>query len=90
MVEPPVVHKGPTEMMCVMVKFELLNWFRSSPKAAEVFNNVVQSSRKNNMPAELEDEIIDELALWAHAPKKTPREGVNYILHVCILPSSLC
>jgi hypothetical protein len=61
MVEPPVEHKGPTEMMCVMVKFELLNWLQSSPKAAKVFDNIVQSPWKNNMPAELEDETIDEL-----------------------------
>jgi hypothetical protein len=61
MVDPPVEHNGPTEMLCVMMKFEFLNWIQSSPKASKVFNQSVQSPVRYDMSMELEDETISEL-----------------------------
>jgi hypothetical protein len=61
MVEPPIEHNGPTEMLCVLMKFEVLGWLRSSPKAAKVFDNIVQDPTKSKISMDMEDETINEL-----------------------------
>lgn len=61
MVELPIEHNGPTEMLCVLIKFEVFNWVRSSPNAAKFFNNVIQAHLRDNSSMELEDEAINEL-----------------------------
>lgn len=61
MVEPTIEHSRPTEMICVLLKFEFLHWLRSSPKAAKVFDNSTQRPLKGNISTELEDEAINEL-----------------------------
>ncbi|KAH8895409.1 hypothetical protein GQ53DRAFT_715071 [Thozetella sp. PMI_491] len=64
MAELPVEHAGPTEMMCVLIKFEFLHWRRSSPRATKVFDNVVRcASRSGEACVRLEDEVIDELEI---------------------------
>jgi hypothetical protein len=62
MTEAPVEHNSPTEMLGVLLKFELSNWLRSSPKSANVFENILQgSSVRGEMSMELQDEAINEL-----------------------------
>ncbi|KAM0425984.1 hypothetical protein ACHAPT_008923 [Fusarium lateritium] len=61
MTELPVEHKGPTEMLCVLMKFEVTHWLRSSPKAAKFFENISQGSIKGRMSMDSEDEVINEL-----------------------------
>lgn len=61
MIEPPVEHNGPTEMLCVLMKFEISNWLRSSPKAAKVFGNILQGPTRGKISIEMENEAIDEL-----------------------------
>ncbi|KAI5459127.1 hypothetical protein BGZ63DRAFT_390329 [Mariannaea sp. PMI_226] len=61
MTEPPVEHSGPTEMMCVLIKFEVSNWLRSSPTAATVFENILREPIKDSPSTELEDKAINEI-----------------------------
>lgn len=61
MIEPPIEHNNPTEMLCVLVKFESFNWFRSSPTSAKVFENIVQGPVRGEISVELEDGVINEL-----------------------------
>ncbi|KAH8660371.1 hypothetical protein BX600DRAFT_513979 [Xylariales sp. PMI_506] len=56
MIGPPVEHTGPTEMLCVLIKFEVLQWLRTSVKAAKAFNSPAQI-----LAMELDDEAIGEL-----------------------------
>ena len=66
MSEPPVEQTGPTEMMCVLMKFELFNWLRSSPTVAKVFDNIHQGPDKANVSMQLKDEAIAELEGMYH------------------------
>ncbi|KAH6961983.1 hypothetical protein BKA56DRAFT_636976 [Ilyonectria sp. MPI-CAGE-AT-0026] len=61
MIESPVEHKGPTEMMCVLMKFEVPNWRRSSPTASKVFENLFRGHARTKISMELEDQAINEL-----------------------------
>ncbi|KKK25407.1 hypothetical protein P175DRAFT_0521416 [Aspergillus ochraceoroseus IBT 24754] len=61
MIECPIEHRGPTEMLFVLMKFELSNWLRSSLTAAEIFQNIIHGPVKHHMWPELEDRAIDEL-----------------------------
>jgi hypothetical protein len=47
----PVEHDGLTEMGCVTMKFEFLNWLGSSPKAVKFRENIMSGSliRGNNI-----------------------------------------
>ncbi|KAK6066700.1 fungal specific transcription factor [Seiridium cupressi] len=49
MVGPPIEHDGPTEMLCVLLKFEVFNWLRHSPKASKVFDNIIHGPARNKM-----------------------------------------
>jgi hypothetical protein len=61
MVESPIKHSGPTEMLCVLVKLEFLNWARSSPKAAKLIDDVVQGPSRGNISMQSEDEAMNEV-----------------------------
>lgn len=60
MTEAPMEHSGPTEMMFVLLKFEVSNWLRSSAAAAEVFEGIFRGPPKGRS-TELEDKAINEL-----------------------------
>lgn len=82
MVVAPVEHDGPTEMICVMMKFEFLNWLGSSPKAVKFCENIMSSSlvRHNNESTKLEDEAINELEAVLQG-KYTRDSDMNIPLH---------
>ncbi|KAK9797633.1 putative Zn(2)-C6 fungal-type domain-containing protein [Seiridium cardinale] len=63
MVDPPIEHDGPTEMLCVLLKFEVFNWLRHSLKASKVFDNIIHGPARNKMSVSLQDgkDAIDEL-----------------------------
>ncbi|KAF5970348.1 transcription factor [Fusarium coicis] len=61
MLEPPVQHTGPTEMLCVLMKFEVTQWLRSSLKAAKVFDCIVPGFGRPGESTKAEDEAISEL-----------------------------
>ncbi len=61
MIEPPCRAQRSTEMLCVLIKFEVSNWLRSSPTAAKVFENIVQGPARGKMSVSLEDEAINEI-----------------------------
>ncbi|KAL1878407.1 hypothetical protein Plec18167_004479 [Paecilomyces lecythidis] len=67
MVVAPVEHDGPTEMICVMMKFEFLNWLGSSPKAVRFREKIISGPpiRDSNISTKFEDEAINDLeAVW--------------------------
>lgn len=87
MVEPPIEHSGPTEMLCVLMKFEVSNWLRSSPTAAQVFENIIQGHVKGKrMSMELQDEAINEIEAiyqekyFRHWDKRVPLHGVTHAM----------
>jgi hypothetical protein len=59
MVAAPAEHTNPTEMICVLLKFELFNWLRFAPSVTKVFDNIITERSKTAMA--LKDEAIDEL-----------------------------
>ncbi|KAJ4251468.1 hypothetical protein NW762_011453 [Fusarium torreyae] len=63
MLEPPIEHTGPTEMVCVLMKFEVTLWLKSSPKAMKLFASIGPgpASLKGNMTTQGEDEALNEL-----------------------------
>ncbi|KAI0121110.1 hypothetical protein BJ170DRAFT_145692 [Xylariales sp. AK1849] len=63
MVDPPIEHNSPTEMLCVLLKLEVFNWLRSSLKAAKVFDNIIHGPAGGKMSVGLEDgkQAINEL-----------------------------
>lgn len=86
MIEPPIEHNGPTEMLCVLMKFEVSNWLRSSPTAAKVFGDIIQGPVKGKMSLELEDEAINELeAIYQEkflckTDKRIPLHGLTHAM----------
>ncbi|KAF4342473.1 transcription factor [Fusarium beomiforme] len=61
MLEPPVEHTGPTEMVCVLMKFEVTHWLRFSPKAAKVFECLAPGFGRPPGSTKAEDDALDEL-----------------------------
>ncbi|KAI1372459.1 hypothetical protein F4677DRAFT_263499 [Hypoxylon crocopeplum] len=63
MVEPPIEYDSPTEMLCVLLKFEVFKWLRTSPKAATVFENIIHGPMRGKLSVGVEDgeEAISEL-----------------------------
>ncbi|KAF7555491.1 hypothetical protein G7Z17_g2113 [Cylindrodendrum hubeiense] len=61
MTEAPIEHNNPTEMMCVLMKYEVSNWLRSSPRASQVFDNIIRGNMRGKRMVELQDEAINEL-----------------------------
>ncbi|KAI0112742.1 hypothetical protein F4776DRAFT_656784 [Hypoxylon sp. NC0597] len=63
MVEAPIEHVGPTEMLCILLKLEVFNWLRYSSKAARVYDTLVHGSAKGKASMGFEDakEAINQL-----------------------------
>ncbi|SPJ79180.1 uncharacterized protein FTOL_07571 [Fusarium torulosum] len=61
MLEPQVEYPGPTEMVCVLMKFEATKWLSSSPKAAKVFECMAPGFSKVRTSVKVENEVISEL-----------------------------
>lgn len=86
MTEPPIERSTPTEMLCVLAKFEVTNWLQSSPTAAKVFRNIVQGPVRGKMSMELEDAAINELEaifqekFFRILDKRIPLHGVTYAM----------
>ncbi|KPM42801.1 hypothetical protein AK830_g3739 [Neonectria ditissima] len=57
----PVEHNNPTEMMCVLTKFAVTGWLRTSPTAAIIFENIFQGPARGKLSFEREDEAVNEL-----------------------------
>ncbi|KAL4732008.1 hypothetical protein ACLX1H_001011 [Fusarium chlamydosporum] len=61
MLEPPVEYAGPTEMCCVLMKFEVTSWIKSSPRAAKIFESMGPGFSKGNTSAKIEYDAVNEL-----------------------------
>ncbi|KAH7184734.1 uncharacterized protein B0J16DRAFT_286167 [Fusarium flagelliforme] len=61
MLEPPIQHNGPTEMIIVLIKFEVTSWVKSSPRAAKVFESMAPGFWKGKTPTNLGFEAVNEL-----------------------------
>ncbi|KAI1412342.1 hypothetical protein F5Y13DRAFT_199975 [Hypoxylon sp. FL1857] len=63
MVEAPIEHGRPTEMLCILLKLEVFNWLRSSSKAPRIFDSIIHGPARGKMSTSLEDakEAINEL-----------------------------
>ncbi|KAK2745078.1 C6 transcription factor [Colletotrichum kahawae] len=61
MTEPPIEHSRSTEMMCVLMKYEVFNWIRSTPAASLVFEHIAQSRAKDKTMIEVETKAINEI-----------------------------
>ncbi|KAI1139875.1 hypothetical protein F5Y05DRAFT_334812 [Hypoxylon sp. FL0543] len=63
MVEAPIEHDGPTEMLCVLLKLEVFGWQRSSAKAPRIFDNIIHGPARGKMSMGRDDakEAINEL-----------------------------
>ena len=84
MIEPPIEHNSPTEMLCLLMKFEVFNWLRSSPTAAKIFENIFHGPVRGEMSMKLEDEAINELEaiyqekFFRNCDKRIPLHGVTH------------
>ncbi|KAG5659594.1 hypothetical protein KAF25_002153 [Fusarium avenaceum] len=61
MLEPQVEYQGPTEMLCVLMKFATTKWLGSSPKAIKVFECMAPGFSKSQVSMKVENEVISEL-----------------------------
>ncbi|KAM0342568.1 hypothetical protein ACHAPU_009421 [Fusarium lateritium] len=62
MLEPAVQHTGPTEMVCVLMKYEVTQWLRTSPKAAQAFEDSTHGFSKGSKTSmKVQDEALTEL-----------------------------
>ncbi|KAF4933942.1 Aurofusarin cluster transcription factor aurR2 [Colletotrichum fructicola] len=61
MTEAPIEHSRPTEMMCVLMKYEVFNWIRSTPAASLVFEHIAQSRARDKNMMEVESKAINEI-----------------------------
>jgi hypothetical protein len=86
MIEPPVEHTSPTEMICVLRKFELFNWLRFAPTVTKVFDDITQGPDRDKMAMALIDEAINELEgmYWEKylrkSDKKVPLHGLTHAM----------
>ncbi|KAK2002729.1 hypothetical protein LX36DRAFT_626250 [Colletotrichum falcatum] len=62
----PAEHTGPTEMSCVLMKFEVTNWVRSSARAAAIVDLCTPGTARGAKQTGLEDKAIDELEARYH------------------------
>ncbi|CAK7237365.1 hypothetical protein SCUCBS95973_009934 [Sporothrix curviconia] len=81
MTEVPVVssHK-PTEMLCVLVKYEFSNWVRASPSITQTFEMIVRSGAMGSPPAE--GERAEAAAAKEEHIKKREEDAVQRIERV--------
>lgn len=61
MINPPIEHRGPTEMICVLIKFEVTNWLRSSSTGVKLVESITEGHTKGPTALHLEDMAISEL-----------------------------
>ncbi|VUC29234.1 unnamed protein product [Clonostachys rosea] len=61
MTEPPTEHVGPTEMTCVLIKFQIFQWLRHSTASLRVFEGISHTPEKSKRALEMEDVLIDKL-----------------------------
>ncbi|KAJ4127793.1 hypothetical protein NW768_008068 [Fusarium equiseti] len=61
MLEPPIQHNGPTEMIIVLMKFEVTSWIKSSPRAAKVFESITPGFLKGKTSTKTGYEAVNEL-----------------------------
>lgn len=61
MTEPPAIYDGPTDMMCVLMKFEVSRWIRMSPAASKILPRIMANYSKHNISTQSADDAIDEL-----------------------------
>ncbi|OBS25099.1 hypothetical protein FPOA_05634 [Fusarium poae] len=61
MLEPITKYTGPTEMTCVLMKYEVTSWIQSSPRAAKVFEGMAPGFTKPRTSTKIEYEAINEL-----------------------------
>lgn len=61
MVEPPVEHSGPTEMICALMRFQVIKWVRSSSAGAVLFERIRRGPVPGRAPLDAEDEAIGAL-----------------------------
>ncbi|KAF9871859.1 C6 transcription factor [Colletotrichum karsti] len=91
MTEAPSEHSGPTEMMCVLMKYEVFNWIRSSPAAAQVFEHIAQSRLRDKTAIEVESNAINEIeAIYntkylQHMDKRIPLHAQTYSMANLVL-----
>jgi hypothetical protein len=82
MAEAPAEHNGPTEMLCVLLKFQVFDWLRSSPTAAKMFDAVIHGPVKGKRSVELADEVINEIEaiyrerFFRNCDKRIPLHGL--------------
>ena len=61
MKEPPVEHKGPTEMLYPLMKFEPTIWIRSSPLGAKLFETMRKGPARDRTSMAVEEEAVNEM-----------------------------
>ncbi|KAL6916376.1 hypothetical protein FSST1_007871 [Fusarium sambucinum] len=61
MLEPTTEYTGPTEMTCVLMKYEVTSWIQSSPRAAKVFEGMAPGFTKPRTSTKIEYEAVNEL-----------------------------
>ncbi|VTO92923.1 unnamed protein product [Fusarium graminearum] len=61
MLEPSTEYTGPTEMTCVLMKFEVTSWIKSSTRAAKIFESTAPGFSKAKTTIKMEYEAINEL-----------------------------
>ncbi|KAK1622809.1 fungal-specific transcription factor [Colletotrichum phormii] len=66
MTELPPEHPGATEMLCVLMKYEIFNIIRSSTTAVKVFDVIIHGPRKDKPPSKLEDDAINHIEAMYH------------------------
>ncbi|KAK6368207.1 hypothetical protein LTS17_009948 [Exophiala oligosperma] len=66
MVGPPIEHRSPTEMTCVLMKYEVSNWLRTSPTATKIFENIFQGHANGQGSRQLEEKAVAELDATYH------------------------
>ncbi|TQN66407.1 Aurofusarin cluster transcription factor aurR2 [Colletotrichum shisoi] len=89
MTEVPVEHTGPTEMVCVLMKFEVFNWARMSAAAVKVCDLLGHGGPERGMKrrsTRVEDGAVDELEaryhdkFLRHLDRNIPLHALTYAL----------
>ncbi|TDZ33749.1 Aurofusarin cluster transcription factor aurR2 [Colletotrichum spinosum] len=86
MTEAPVEHSGPTEMMGVMMKYEVFNWMRSSPAATQVFEAIAKGRGRDKLSIETYNKALGELgALFEdkysrHLDRRIPLHNLTWAM----------
>ncbi|KAK1966845.1 fungal-specific transcription factor [Colletotrichum sublineola] len=96
MTELPIEHTGPTEMSCVLMKFEVTNWIRSSARAAVFLDFISQGTARGMKQTELQDKAIDELEaryhekFLRHLDNNVPLHALTYAMAKIAIAGMRC